>query len=149
MINEMKQYEPELGQSVYGNPYKQYDLSDSDPLYSALEAIRRFIEAVYWDDELDPFANSGDELRGDTFHIQAYSWALCECDFLNDEPEECTCGYEEQKYNFRWDGTDEIEPIEVSWYKYFPRGNSVNRETTVEETQLMLREIISYLMEKN
>ena len=83
----ISQYEPELGQEVYGNPYKQYDLSNSDPLYSALEAIRRFIEAVYWVDELDPFANGGEELRGDTFHIQAYSWADCNCDFLNDEPE--------------------------------------------------------------
>ena len=54
--------------------------------------------------------------------------------------------FSEQKYNFRWDGNDEYEPIEVSWYKYFPRGNSVNRSTVLEEVQVMLREIISYLI---
>jgi len=147
----MKDYEPELGQAVYGNPYKRYDLSTSDPLYSALEAIRRFIEAVYWEDELDPFANGGEELKGDTFHIQAYSWADCYCGayYGIPAPENCTCGYKEQKYNFRWDGTDEIEPIVVSWYKYFPRGISVNRSSVLEEVQIMLREIISYLIEKN
>lgn len=147
-MKKNKQYEPELGQIIYGNPYKRYELSELDPLYSALESIHKFVETIYWDDEeLYPFGNTGDELKGDTFHIQAYDWSECACGaYETGDQKYCSCGYIEQKYNFRWNGTNEIEPIEVSWYKYFGRGVSVNRETTSKEVQVMLKDVIGYLM---
>jgi hypothetical protein len=65
-----------------------------------------------------PFANSGNKFYCDTFEAESYSW--------DDEVD--------QPWNFKW------RDIEVSWYKYFGRGMSVNKNVSDKEIEEMLDE---------
>ena len=103
----MNDYEPELGQALFGQPYKEYDVSNL--LHAALQSIDAELDRVMGNvtqkEYHSPFANSGNDFKCDAFEVDAYSW---------DETIE-------QKYNFKW------RDIEISWYKYLGRGMSVNR----------------------
>jgi len=103
----MSEYEPELGQAVFGQPYKEYEISNL--LYAALQRIDTELDRVMGNvtqkEYHSPFANSGNDFKCDAFEVHAYSW---------DETIE-------QEYNFKW------RDIEISWYKYLGRGMSVNR----------------------
>ena len=105
----MKNYQPELGQLCFGQPWKRYDCSDY--LEAALRMIQLELERVLWNihqKSKEPFENIGDKFKNDVFEVEAYSW-----------DEDRT-----QPYNFK------CGDIEVSWYKHLGRGMSVNREVS-------------------
>lgn len=110
-------FEPELGQAVFGQPYKQYNASNL--LEAALRAIDDNLCTAMWNVNQEkynsPFSNTGNVFECDTFKVAAYSW-----------------GDDEQPWNFKWRG------IEVSWYKYLGRGMSVNKVVTYDEVAEML-----------
>ncbi len=114
-------YEPELGQAIFGQPFKQFEV----PSYveAALGLIREEVGRVEWNNRqkiFDPFGNTGQEYKNDVFEANAYSW---------DDSKE-------QPYNFKW------KDFEVSWYKYFGRSMSMKREISPEETAIMLEECL-------
>ena len=112
-------YEPELGQAVFGQPYKQFGVSAQ--LESAMVAIetRLMLKMGLIDKNfMTPFDNSGNSFKCDTFVVEAYSW--------DDEYD--------QEWNFKW------RDLEVSWYKYLGRGMSANRKVSDKEITEMLDE---------
>lgn len=124
----MKQYEPELGQSIFGQPFKEYEVPEY--VWDALKVIRNTFDEIYGDKEdsitywrENPFNNSAGDFKNDAFEVEAYSW--------NDEYE--------QPYNFKYND------IEISWYKYLGRGMSSNREISNKETNKMLVECLRSL----
>lgn len=117
----MEKYEPELGQAIFGQPTQALEV----PAYveAVLTMIREEVQRVEWNnrqEEFDPFGNTGDQYKNDTFVVNSYSW--------NEE--------ENQPYNFKW------KDFELSWYKYFGRGMSMNREMTPDESAMMLEECL-------
>jgi hypothetical protein len=121
----MKKYQPTIPQFIFGQPSKEYEV----PKYveAALLMIEQELLQVMWNitqEEFEsPFRNTGNKYKCEFFEVNAYSW--------DDE--------EEQKYNFKW------KDFELSWYKYYPRGMSMNRKISPKETAQMLNECISYL----
>jgi hypothetical protein len=112
-------YEPELGQAIFGQPYKEYGVSQK--LRDALSSIDKHLclKMERLDKNFEsPFANSGNKFYCDTFEVESYSW--------DDEVD--------QPWNFKW------RDIEVSWYKYFGRGMSVNKNVSDKEIEEMLDE---------
>ena len=115
-------YEPELGQAVFGQPYKEYGVSQK--LRDALSSIDKHLclKMERLDKNFEsPFANSGNKFYCDTFEVESYSW--------DDEVD--------QPWNFKW------RDIEVSWYKYFGRGMSVNKNVSDKEIEEMLDECLT------
>ena len=112
----MSDYEPEFGQAVFGQPYKQYKVDYW--LKDAIGCIRSYLLVTQDKDFYDPFGNTGASFKCDAFEVEAYSW--------NDEVE--------QPYNFKW------HDLEVSWYKYFGRGMSANRKIKRNEISQMVDE---------
>lgn len=108
----MKNYEPELGQMLFGQPSKKYECSPE--LYAAMAFLAELMPEME-----NPFSNSGH--RGDygAFQAHAYSWSD-----------------EEQPWNFKW------RDVEVSWYKYHGRGMSVNREVSRGDVIEMMAECV-------
>lgn len=113
-----KQYDPELGQAFFGQPWQSYECPEY--LVSLLEGIRTRLELAGGNEyqrEFDPFSDWEDaEIfnrdHGDMgFEVWPYNW--------DDEIE--------QKYNFKF------KDIEISWYKHLGRGMSMNREITKDE----------------
>lgn len=116
----MSGFQPELGQAVFGQPYKQCGVPDI--MYAALEAIRNDVSRVLWNlrqEEIDPFGNSGASFRCDTFCVCAYSW--------DDEIE--------QPWNFKHLPSG----VEISWYKYCGRGMSANQAISADMAAEILR----------
>lgn len=114
-------YEPELGQYIYGQPYQAFDVPEY--LEAALSYLQQEIERVEWNNgqkDFNPFGNTGQKYRTKAFEVEAYSWD----DSI------------EQPYNFKW------KDLELSWYKWFGRGMSMNRETTPDEVAVMLDECL-------
>jgi len=110
-------YEPELGQVVFGQPYKQFKISNEFEYALAAIETRLMLRMGQIDKNYEsPFRNTGSKFACDTFAVEAYSW--------NDEVE--------QKWNFKW------RDLEVSWYKYLGRGMSANRKITRREIEEML-----------
>ncbi|KKK64693.1 hypothetical protein LCGC14_2981660, partial [marine sediment metagenome] len=121
-------YEPELGQMIFGQPYKEHKASNL--MIAALRAIGDELGRVMWNIHQEiyasPFDNTGNAFKEiQTFQVEAYSW--------NEEYE--------QPWNFKW------KDIEVSWYKYYGRGTSVNREVSPLEIAQMLDACLSVLLE--
>ena len=118
MNNEFDDYyEPEMGQAIFGQPYKDYKVSDE--LLSALKAIetRLMLKMKQKDKRFEsPFGNHGSKFSCDTFSVESYNW--------NDDVE--------QDWNFKW------RDLEVSWYKYLGRGMSANRKMARREIEEML-----------
>lgn len=115
----MTEYQPELGQMCFGQPFKRF--AGSELLEAALRSISNELDRVMWNIEqkeyASPFDNSGN-VPGfvcPTFSAHAYSW-----------------GDEEQPYNFKW------RDVEISWYKWSGRGLSVNQNLTPEKIAEML-----------
>lgn len=113
----MTNYEPELGQAIFGQPFKQHAVSNI--VDAALCRIRDELDRVMWNvnqKEYDsPFGNTGNSFKCETFEVAAYSW-----------------GDDEQPYNFKW------RHIEISWYKYLGRGMSSNVEISPDIASEML-----------
>jgi hypothetical protein len=126
----MKEFTPELGQFVFGQPSKQYECPEY--LTALLRGIDSELDRVMWNNHQteysSPFSNTGNGFKNDTFEVQAYSWS--------DE--------EEQPYNFKW------RDFEISWYKYCGRGMSINREIMPVEAVQMYDDCIASIqaMEK-
>jgi hypothetical protein len=145
-MTNINKFEPELGQLLYSlcdaQSYEIYE-----PLTGACESIRHFMKVLL---DIDPFANGGEEYKGEKIHIQAYSWAECNCDtYWEGEAEECACGFEEQKYNLYWKGDNLCPPFVISWYKYFRRGTSVSTKLTDKQVGHFMVDVIHELSTKN
>ena len=121
----MSEYEPELGQAIFGQPYQEYGVPDIWD--SALCFIRDRLDTVMWNKhqkEYDsPFGNTANSFKCDVFEVEAYSW--------NDNYD--------QPYNFKW------RDVEISWYKYLGRGMSANQELTPDRASEMLVECLARL----
>lgn len=117
-------YEPELGQSSFGQPWQKFEASSL--CEAALRLIERELGHVMWNrhqtEYESPFGNTGNRFKNDVFEVQAYSW-----------------NEEEQKYNFKW------RDIEISWYKYLARGLSSNKDLKPDEIARMLNECLDSL----
>ncbi len=120
-MKEKKQYNPELGQYLFGQTPQAYEPSDF--LESALTLISHAWSEATGEGWNSPFGNYGSKWKCDTFEVEAYSW--------NEEYD--------QPYNFKW------RDIEISWYKYLGRGMSVNREVSFEEVTQMVKECLDDL----
>lgn len=120
-------YEPEMGQMIFGQPHKEF--SASRMLDAALAEIRNQLDRAYWnvnqEQIVDPFGNTGGSYKNDTFEVCAYSW---------DEEKE-------QLYNFKW------KDIQISWYKHSRRGVSVNMKLSNDRIEEMLEDCLKSLFE--
>lgn len=115
-------YEPELGQAIFGQPFKQVAVPDY--VESHLRTIESELERVMWnrhqEDYSSPFGNTGNSYKNATFEVVAYSW------------DETT----EQPFNFKW------KDFEISWYKYCGRGMSMNKSMSPAKAAEMLTECL-------
>lgn len=122
----MSNYQPELGQAAFGQPYKERDCPDY--VEAALIMIREELERVLHNttdsNYSNPFDNSGGEFKCEEFEACAYSWSD-----------------DEQLYNFKW------RDIEISWYKYLGRGMSMNKKLTPQVCSTMLTRCLKALLE--
>jgi hypothetical protein len=121
----MKTFEPELGQMVFGQPFKDHKVSNL--VEAALRRIRDELSRVMWNVNQEhyesPFCNTGSDFKCDRFEVQAYSW-----------------GDEEQPFNFKWRG------VEISWYKYLGRGMSANTAISALTASEMLDDCLDALV---
>lgn len=116
-----QEYEPELGQMLFGQPSQRYEAPESleHALFLLGENVVAAAEAR-GERMGNPFSNTGERFKNDVFEVQAYSW---------DEDEE-------QPFNFAW------RDLRVSWYKYAGRGMSVNMKVDVHLVNEMLVECL-------
>ncbi len=124
----MKNYEPELGQMIFGQPAQRY----KTPIYLdvALECLQGYFSTRI--DSLEklkdfidnPFDNTGAVFKNSVFEVQAYNW--------NTDVE--------QEFNFKW------RDFKVSWYKWLGRGQSMNRKISKAECYIMLKECLGSLL---
>jgi len=126
-----KKYMPEIGQAVFGQPFKQYECPEY--IESLLRGISNELERVMWNNNQEeyssPMDNTGQKFKNDTFEANAYSW----------EDEEI------QPYNFKY------KDIEISWYKYLGRGMSINKPIAEKEAVKMFNDCMESVrkMEKH
>jgi len=120
----MQDYEPEIGQYMFGQPYKEYQCSAL--LEAALSSINSELCRVMWninqEEYNSPFYNNGNSFECPVFEIKAYSWSD-----------------DEQPYNFKY------KDIEISWYKHLGRGMSIGKQITNDEIAKMLDDCLEYL----
>lgn len=118
------EYMPELGQSLFGQPHKQFAVNSH--VEAALAMIREELDRVMWNRDqreyASPFGNTGNTFDCSAFSAHAYSWSD-----------------EEQPWNFK------CGPIEISWYKYLGRGMSANMEITPDMSSDMLDKCLKEL----
>jgi|TARA_Y100000310_G_scaffold307831_1_gene350316 hypothetical protein len=131
----MSNYEPELGQMAFGVSWGKYEVPE---IWSAaLLKLREELDRVMWNknqqDYDSPFDNTGNKFSCDVFQVQAYNW--------NDIEDEEGHLLSANTWNFKW------RDIEISWYKYFTRGLSSNKELTVDLAGEMLKECLEALGE--
>lgn len=117
------EYVPEIGQAVFGQPFKQYPVSNI--WEAALACLRDRLDIAMWNinqkEYETPFGNTGSVFSDlPEFQVHAYSW---------DESIE-------QPFNFRW------REVEISWYKHAGRGLSANQRLTPEQASHMLDECL-------
>ena len=96
----------ELGNIMF-NPNVNQSYECPEYIIAFLEGIRNKLKIKLWNtkqEEIDPFGNTGEEFKNDTFEVCAYNWNDDEC----------------QQYNFKWN------EIEISWYKYLGRDTTIN-----------------------
>lgn len=123
-----KQYQPELGQAIFGQPHQAFE--GSDLLEAALRSIGDEICRVMWNErqeEFDnPFFNTGNRYESPVFSVHAYSWSD-----------------DEQPWNFKW------RDLRVSWYKHVGRGLSANMDVTPQLISEMLNECLVDLRKRD
>lgn len=120
----MSEYEPELGQACFGQPWQPMECPNE--VKYALESMKLAWYAIRQEEKTNPFSNTGYRYDGKAFKAHAYSW--------NED--------EDQEWNFAW------RDVRVSWYryKYLGRGTTINREMKDEEIAEMLRECMSEIL---
>lgn len=121
----------EIGNLIWntGNKNQKYEC----PLYitALLEFIKKELERMYWNKhqlEVDDIFNltmEETELNIKSFEWEPYNW--------NDE--------EIQDYNFKYGD------IEISWYKYFGRDMTINKEVSFQDMIYMFNKINDELVE--
>lgn len=120
----MGEFEPELGQMLFGQPFRQFGVPEI--MEAALTAISNEMERVFWNmrqKEYDsPFSNTGASFRCPTFTAVAYSW--------NDDG---------QPYNFK----HQKSGLTISWYKWHGRGASADREITPQLASEVLEDCLA------
>lgn len=122
----MEEFEPEIGQAIFGQPTQEFECPQI--LDAALMAIRDELQRVLWNlrhTGTDPFANRSDSFKCETFCVCSYSWG--------DDP---------QPWNFKHYASG----IEVSWYKYFGRGMSVNKAVMPDDAASLLGDCLAALL---
>ena len=117
-----KEYEPEVGQAIFGNTFQNMTATDS--VTQALATIGMYLLSKK---QINPTENTAHRYENDTFEMFAYDW--------NED--------NDQQYNFRW------KDFEVSWYKYLGRGMSMNREISEKEITQMINECIKSITKGN
>lgn len=79
----MTQFEPEIGQAVFGAAYSQYEVPDF--MIAGLKYLACEIERVEWNKTQEkydaPIHNNGGYFKTDVFEIRAYQWGECNCGF--------------------------------------------------------------------
>ena len=104
----MDQYNPELGQAMFGQPHKEFEVPEI--MDAAMQYIRYELGRVMWnirqENYSDPFGNTGEKFDCDCFSAHAYSWS-----------DGAT-----QPWNFK------CGDVEISWYKYMEIGRAACRE---------------------
>ena len=124
----MKDYEPELGQMIFGQPHKQF--AGSNLLEAALGLLNHELCRVVWNNSVvesdeepedfhSPFLNTGNKYKNSVFEVEAYSWSE-----------------EEQPFNFKW------KDVEIKWYKHYARGLSINQDIAPDKINQMLDECV-------
>lgn len=126
MADDLKIYEPELGQMLFGNPPKEFDVPGD--VEEALDAIRCAI-GVFHPAIDNPFSNCGQRFRFSCFRVHAYDWGAADDEEGPGQP-----------WNFQW------RDFEISWYKYWGRGMSRNRKISRTELVEMIRECLLAVM---
>lgn len=109
----MNIYEPELGQFLFGQPFKKYGaplilIAALEYLGHEIVRVMQNIDGNYFQ---NPFENTANNFVCDAFEVYAYSW--------NEDIQ--------QDFNFK------CGDVEVSWYKYLGRGTSVNKQLSNDE----------------
>ena len=100
---KMKEYKPELGQAVFGQPHKKYECPEY--IIALLEYLEYEMESEgAFKDGYSPFRNTGNKWKNEVFEAESYSWN-----------EDVT-----QPWNFKYGD------LEISWYKHIGRGTSIN-----------------------
>lgn len=121
----MTNYEPELGQACFGQPYQQYGCPAL--VYGVLSQIGEELDRIMWNIHQkkydSPFGNTANKFKCDVFEVEAYSW--------NDDVE--------QEFNFKW------RDVKISWYKYLGRGMSCNQKLSPDKTSEMLEDCLRAL----
>lgn len=102
-MDEIENYTPEIGQACFGQPWKEYAVSNL--LRAVLMEIAHELDLIMnnnleEDDYNSPFCNTGSSYANDVSQVQAYSW---------DDSEK-------QIWNFKW------KDVKISWYKHARRG---------------------------
>jgi len=119
----MGEYEPEIGQILFGQPFKQFAVSEL--CEAALVMIESEIERVMWNahqaEYPSPFRNTGSSFECDAFMVEAYRWG----------------DQSDQTFNFKWGD------VEISWYKHLGRGMSSNIELTPGIIDRMLTDCLA------
>lgn len=125
----MKNYEPELGQMAFGNPWNQYECPEL--VIAGLEYLADEICRVMGNNTQEDFdpptGNYGTKFKNDTFEMRSYYW-----------------GEDEQEIarpNFKFKG------FEVRWYKHARRGTSCNMKISAEEFANILHECLKSVRE--
>lgn len=124
-----KQYFPEIGQALFGQPSKQFEVSNimNCCLLKISNEMERVFENLRQKEYYSPFGNNGSNFSCDIFDVHSYSW---------DEEFE-------QPYNFRHHKSG----IEISWYKWFSRGASSNIYITPNMAEEILNDCLPAIQE--
>ncbi|MDO8424597.1 MAG: hypothetical protein Q7S70_01500 [bacterium] len=129
---KIKKIEPRLGQGMIGRPLKEFEVPEW--LMAFLEYIREEIKRVEGNsrqEEFDPFEHvrgrSPQGYQTDKFEIRGYNWS-------EENPTATT--------NFKW------RDLEISWYKDLGREMSMNKEISLQDGALMLKECLESIRQK-
>lgn len=122
----MTDYTPELGQMAFGHPWRDYEAPEL--LDAALTYIDQELQLVLWNrlqkECPSPFSNSGARFETDGLLIHAYDWGD------DNQPWNLKCG-----------------DVEISWYKWSGRGQSVNRPMSPADIQEFMSKALTIIRE--
>lgn len=120
----MREYEPEMGQMLFGRPWSQYDCPEW--IIGLIERLSSEVWRVTNNNDGDgirPTDNEGSDFVNDTFEMHSYYWGEdCSCESEDGEHGEmCIADCPSCRPNFR------CGDFEMRWYKHARRGTSCNR----------------------
>jgi len=116
-----EEYEPELGQAFFGNPWSRYKCPCQVEAF--VHYIQMEISRIFWNTNQQAW--DGTEIVWDGFEWRPYYWG-------DDEKEM-------EKPNLKFD------EVEIRWYKRPGRGMSTNKDWTPEQWWDWLDRVIKHL----